>query len=213
MTRRFWTMLNLRLHGALVALCSLVLVVACGTASESQTPERSGGPRQSDDAVVATVGERDITLADVDAKLRQTNMSVFQELYNARRAVLGELVAEMLLAEEAAARGVTTEELVAEEITARAAPVTDEDVEAFYEQNRARLGGQTFEQIGGQIREFMVARSEQAARQAFIDGLRDDADVAIDLEAPRVPIQVASNERVKGPEDAQVTIVEYSDFQ
>jgi len=206
-------MSKIRRLGALMTLCSLFLVVACGTASQSQTPARSGGEGQSDDAVVAMVGERSINLADVNGKLRQTNMSVFQELYNARQAVLGELVAEMLLTAEAESRGVTVDELVAEEISSRITPVTDEDVQAFYDQNRARLGGQTLEQIGGQIRDFMVARNEQAARQTFIDGLRADADVSIDLSPPRVPIVVASGERVKGSEAAEVTIVEYSDFQ
>lgn len=203
--------LNLCRNSFVVAVCSMLLVVACGTASQSQTESR--GVQQSDDAVVATVGERAISLGDVDQKLLETNMSVFQELYNARRAVLGELVAEILVNAEAESRGVTPEELLAEEVSSRVTEVGDAEVRAFYEQNRGRLGGQTFEQLSGQIREFMVARNEQAARQSFIDGLRADAEVAIALEAPRVPVVVASNERVKGPEDAEITIVEYSDFQ
>lgn len=203
--------LNFCRNSAILAASSLLLVIACGTASESQTPAKVSNP--TDDTVVATVAGRSIRLADVDQKLLETNMNVFQELYNARRAVLGELVAEMLLNDEAASRGISPEELIAEEISSVVPPVTEAEVQAFYEQNRARLGGQTFEQISGQIREFMVARNEQAARQSFIDGLRVDAEVAIALEAPRVPVVVASGERVKGAEDAEITIVEYSDFQ
>lgn len=205
--------LNFCRHGAIVAAASLLLAVACGTASQSDARSRAKGNQPSDESVVATIGESTITLGELDQKLLETNMNVFQELYNARREVLGELVAEMLLSAEAAARGMSQDELVAEEITARVAPVAEADVQAFYEQNRARVGGQTLEQVGGQIREFMVARNEQAARQAFIDGLRADADVAIALEAPRVPIMVASRERIRGSEDAEITIVEYSDFQ
>ncbi len=205
--------LNFRRHDAIVAVGSLLLAVACGTASQSQMQSQAKGNQRSDETVVATIGERTITLGDVDQKLLETNMNVFQELYNARRQVLDGLVAELLLSEEAAARGMTQDELVAQEITAQVPPVTEADVEAFYEQNRASLGGQTLAQVGGQIREFMVARNEQSARQAFIDGLRADANVAIALEAPRVPVVVASNERIRGREDAEITIVEYSDFQ
>ena len=205
--------LNYCRHGAIVGVASLLLAVACGTASQSDARARARSNPPSDETVVATIGESTITLADVDQKLLETNMTVVQELYNARREVLGELVAEMLLSEEAAARGMTQDELVAEEITARVAPVAESDVEAFYEQNQARLRGQTLEQVRGQIRDFMVARNEQAARKAFIDGLRADADVAIALEVPRVPVVVASNERTRGSEDAEITIVEYSDFQ
>jgi len=205
--------LNFWRYGAFATVASLLLAVACGTASHSETQVQAKGNQRSDELVVATIGERTITLGDVDQKLLETNVSVFQELYNARREVLGELVAELLLSEEAAARGITQEELVAEEISAQVPPVTDAEVQAFYEQNRARLRGQTLEQMNGQIREFMVARNEQAARQAFIDGLRADANVSIALEAPRVSVVVASNERIRGPEDAEITIVEYSDFQ
>ena len=136
-----------------------------------------------------------------------------QELYNARREVLGELVAEALLNAEADSRGISQDELVQQEITEKVEPVTDADIETFYAQNQNRLGGQTLEQIGPQIRQFMVARNEQVARQAFIDELKAEAGVVIALEPPRVPIMVAVGERVKGPEDADVTIVEYSDFQ
>jgi len=202
--------LNSRHQGAIVTVASLLLTAACGTASQSQ-PQARANP--SDETVVATIGGATITLEDVDRKLLETNMTMLQELYNARREVLGELVAEKLLLEEAASRGITQEELVAEEITAKVAPVAEADLQAFYEQNSARLGGQTLEQVSGQIREFMVARNEQAARQTFIDGLRADADVAIALEAPRVPVVVASHERTRGPEDAEITIIEYSDFQ
>jgi len=198
-------------HSFVAAVSSLALVAACGNASQSQTQTPSA--QQSDDTVVATVGGRPISLGDVDQKLLETNISVFQELYNARRAVLGELVAEMLLSAEAESRGVTQDELIAEEISSRIAPVSEAEVQAFYDQNRARLGGQTFDQIESQIREFMVARNEQAARQSFIDGLRAETEVAIALDAPRVPVVVASGERIKGAEDAKITIVEYSDFQ
>lgn len=204
--------LTLCQHGAIVAVGTLLMTVACGSASQSQTQSATRG-QQSEDAIVATVGERSISLADVDQKVLETNMSVFQELYNARREVLGELVAEALLSQEAFERGISEDELVAEEITSMIAPVTDADVEAFFEQNSARLGGQTLEQIGGQIRGFMVARNEQIARQAFIDKLRAEAGVSIALEAPRVPVVVAAGERIRGPEGADITIVEYSDFQ
>ncbi len=205
--------LNVRHHGVVIAVGSLLLAVACGTASQSQTQSQGTGNQSSEDRVVATIGESSITLGDLDRKVLETNMSLFQKLYNARREVLGELIAELLLSEEAAARGMTPDELVAQEITAQVTPVPEAEVQTFYEQNRARFGGQTLEQMSDQIRGFMVARNEQAVRQAFIDGLRADANVAIVLEAPRVSVLVASSERMRGPEDAEVTIVEYSDFQ
>lgn len=193
----------------LVTSCTLLVSVACGSASQSQTTDE----RPADDDVVARIGDREITMSDLDEKVMASNMSVFQELYNARREALGELVADALLSEEAARRGISTDELVQQEIASKVTPVTEADIEAFYNQNKGRLGGQTLEQISGQIREYMMARNEALVRQGYIDGLREKANVEIALDPPRVPIVVADHERIKGSSDAKVTIVEYSDFQ
>jgi hypothetical protein len=193
-----------------VALAGVLsLSVACEKAPASQASTGSRDPG----IVAARVGDREITLKEVDEKAVQTNMKAFQELYNARRQALEELVAEALLDDEARSRGTTREELVAQEIESKIAPVTSEEVELFFNQNRARLGQQTLEQIGPQIREFLEARNGAMARESYLEGLRAKANVAISLDPPRVPIVVARGERLKGPMDAPVTIVEYSDFQ
>jgi hypothetical protein len=108
---------------------------------------------------------------------------------------------------------VSKEELVAQEIDAKLPEVSAEDVQTFFDQNRDRLGGQTLDQIGGQIREFLISRNGAVAKQKYIAGLRAKTTVDVTLEPPRVEITVARNERTKGPEEAPVTIVEYSDFQ
>lgn len=166
-----------------------------------------------DETVVAKVGDREFTLDEVDARAVRTSMKTYQELYNVRRDALEDLIADALLEQEADSRGITVEELVSAEIEAKLEPVSDDEVETFYNANRSRLRGQNLEQIGGQIREFLEAQNEAAVREDFIDELKSAAGVAIALEPPRVPLQVAEAERVKGPDDAKVTIIEYSDFQ
>ena len=169
---------------AMVLAGALLLSVACGTASQSQTHsevgEASGGSVES---VVARIGDREITMSELDQKVLATNVKIFQDLYDARRAALGDLVADALLAREAEKRSITVDELVEQEITSDVTPVTDEDIEAFYEQNSVRLRGQTLEQVGPQIREFMESRNEGIVRQSYIDGLRDQASVHVALFA------------------------------
>ncbi len=196
---------------AMVLAGALLLSVACGTASQSQN--RSEVVEASGGSVVARIGDREITMSELDQKVLATNVKIFQDLYDARRAALGELVADALLAREAEKSSVTVDELVEQEITSEVTPVTDEDIEGFYEQNRVRLRGQTLEQVSPQIREFMETRNEGIVRQSYIDTLRDEASVQVALSPPRVPVTVASNERIRGSADAEVTIVEYSDFQ
>jgi hypothetical protein len=199
-----------RLGFSVAAAAATLAAVACDEAAVSRAAT-SSGPSQS--GVVARVGEREITLDQVDEKARLANMKAFQELYEARKDALEGLVADALLEQEARAQGVSREDLEAKEIRAKVVPVDSPAVEAFYNQNRARLGGQSLEDLGPQIRAFLVSRSEAAARETYLAELRAKAKIDISLDPPRVPIQVAANERIKGPSSAPVTIVEYSDFQ
>jgi hypothetical protein len=160
------------------------------------------------------VGEREITLEEVDARALKANMAVFQQLHDARLQAVEELLAEALLEEEAKERGITAEELEAQEIRSKVREVTTQDVESFFNQNRARIPpGQTLEQLSGQIREYLAARNELSAREGYLSELRAKANVDVSLEPPRVPVTVAEGERVKGPAGAPVVNVEYSDFQ
>ena len=195
---------------------ALCLSVSCDKAPASQTAEaRTGSAPDSDVSnVVARVGEREITLGEVDERALKANMAVFQQLYDARRQAVEELLAEALLDGEAAKLGITREELETREIRSKIPEVTAKDVEDFFNQNRARMPpGQTVEQLSGQIRQYLTARNEVTTRESYLSGLREKAKVDVTLEPPRVSIAVAGGERVRGSEGAPVTIVEYSDFQ
>lgn len=187
----------------------LLIAAACGGASSVASPR---GPAPESE-VVARIGDREITLAQVDARALRSNLSAYQALYQARRSAIEELVAEALLEAEARSRGLTRDDLVEREIESEVPEVTEEDVEQFYVQNQAQLRGQTLEQIGAPIREFLTERSAADARERYLAELRGKTAVDVTIEPPRLPIEVAPGERVKGPLDAPVTIVEYSDFQ
>ena len=184
------------------------LLLAAGCEGPSPRTVASSGT-----SVVARVGDRAITLEEVDQKAIASNRSVYQELYDARRSAVETLIAEELLTQEAKKRGVSKDELIEQEITPNIDTVTDSDVEAFYNQNRNRMGGRSIEQIGEQIKAYLQTQSERQARESFVDKLKENAGIEIALEPPRVPVTVADNERVKGGRAAKVTIVEYSDFQ
>lgn len=196
--------------GVVIASAAVLVGVACDQAAVSRASTSVG---ESQKGVVARVGDQEITLDQVDARARQSNMRAFQELYDARKDALDELVADALLEQEARARGMSKEDLETKEIQSKVPPVSQQDVEAFYNQNRGRLGGQSLENIGPQIRDFLVSRNQAVARQGYVAELRAKAKIDISLDPPRTPIEVAKNERIKGPWDAPVTIVEYSDFQ
>jgi protein-disulfide isomerase len=197
----------------------LLLLVSTAVEAKRSKPakneEPAAGQAQGEVAanVAAEVGQKKITLDEVDAKAKTMDAKPYQALYEARRLALGELIAEQLLDLEAAARGMTREALVEQEITAKAQPVTDADVEAFYKENQARMRGRTLEDSKGQIQQHLTATRLAEARQSYLDQLEAKAGVRQHLEPPRVEVLVAANDPRKGPADAPIQIVEFSDFQ
>jgi protein-disulfide isomerase len=200
---------RLRLAAAACLLCGLSL--AC-SAREGASPETGSPSRQ----VVAEMAGKPVTLGALDAWIKEDlyKHEVAQkspsELFELRSDALDRMLAEQLLANEAKRKGVTVEELMKQE-SAKAPAVTDEEVSAFFEQNKARVGDKTLEQLATPIRNHLEHQKKQEAWTNYVNGLRDQAKVVIKLEEPRV--KVAASGPAQGPEGARVTIVEFSDFQ
>jgi protein-disulfide isomerase len=186
-------------------------VAACSTAAQQART-------QSPTDVVATVGSTTITLAQVDEQAMQQpagsfgNVKLAQALYQARHAALEELIGDALIAQEAAARGIDRNVLVQQEILSKAAAPTDEDVNAFYRANQERLRGATLDQVRSAIGNYLTDDRKRAAREAYVERLKGKTAVRVMLEAPRSSVSAASGAS-KGPADAPVEIIEFSDFQ
>lgn len=166
---------------------------------------------QSDAA--AKFGSETISLKEIDDKLLKTNMKLAQDLYNARKATLDQLLLERLLAADAKAKNVTVDDVIKEKVAEKVQPVTDAEVSAYYEANKGRMGGKTLEQVGPQVRQQLVSQKQNVARDALLRELKQKAQVKVMLDAPRATVTLAANDPVKGPATAKVTIVEFSEFQ
>ncbi|MCZ6696807.1 MAG: hypothetical protein O7A63_09750 [Acidobacteria bacterium] len=200
-----------RLLGGFLLAGVLLCGTACGAASgEAASKDDTGG---GNSAIAAQVGDRKITVEEIDEAAMKTNMQAYQSLYTARRAALDRMITDILVEQEAAEQGLAVEKLYEQHLNAANTAVTEEDVKKYYDDNSARLGGKTLELVQAQIRQYLQGQKINAARTAFVDGLKKKAGVTIALEAPRAPVVIAANDPFKGPEDAPITIVEFSDFQ
>lgn len=166
--------------------------------------------RNADREVLATVNGIAITEADLSSNDRL--LSLEREYKRNRQALLEEAlqaeIQERILEQEAKARGITKEQLLA---TIAPPPITQEAINQVYEENRAQLNNVPIQQVEGQIRQFLTQRGEQQARQTFFAGLEDKYKVDVKLEPIRE--NVAAKGPSKGPANAPVTIVEFSEFQ
>ena len=191
--------------------CAGLSVLACQAVwAQPQAKPDAPAPKAG---VAAYVGGEAITVQDLDAKVLKTNMKLAQSLYDARRAALDQVIMERLLGPDATAKGITVDQLIRERIAEKVKPVTDADVEEYYKGNSARMGGKTLEQTSGQIRTFLTSQQENQARESLLAQLKQKAEIRITLDVPRAEVTVAANDPAKGPPDAKVTIVEFSDFQ
>lgn len=187
----------------------LGLMLAVAVAGPNDKP----GPSGAGADVAAYVGGEPVSVQELDAKILKSNMKLAQSLYDARRAAVDEIILDKLLGPEASAKGVAVADLLKQRMAERAAPVTDAEVEAFYNSNKARMGGKPLEQSADQIKNYLASQREIETRNVILTELKAKTDVRIVLAVPRVEVAVAANDPVKGPANAKVTVVLFSEFQ
>jgi protein-disulfide isomerase len=210
------------LAAPLVALALLVALPACAQQDEAVAADASAQAPAGDDAVVARVQGKQITMSEleasageqlkgVEAQLLQCQRQAEQGRFQVLQSTLQEQIQQRLVAAEAEKAGQSPEAYLAAELESKVAPVTDADVEAFFNENKQRIGDRTLEQVGPQIRQYLEQQNRAQVEQAFYAGLAEKYEVDFLLEPPRT--QVAAEGPSRGPENAPVTIVEFSDFE
>jgi predicted DsbA family dithiol-disulfide isomerase len=164
-------------------------------------------------AVVATAKGLAITEADLDAAVGSKLFSLETEAYNRKLKVLDDLIETRLEAQEAVARKISVDELVKTEVSDKTAPVSDADVNATYDRVKSRLpAGKTEAELKSLIAAQMRQRHEEARRREFHRELREKAGIRVLLDPPRLSV-AEGGDPSKGPKDAPVTMIEFSDFQ
>jgi hypothetical protein len=195
------------IRATLPALMLGFCLVGCAQAAESEEPAEGSAPK-----VAAEVAGKPITFDALDEHMRKVNPQAIQAYYDARRAALNLLMSERLMEAEAEARQISPQELQ-QQILAAAPQVTAADVERFYNDNQNRMGGQSLDAMRQRIQGYLVSQNQQQAMGTFLTGLKEKQGVVVHMEPPRAEVRIAENEPDKGPKDAPVQIVEYSDFQ
>ena len=199
-------------RGAVTALALALAGLVSPACADGSAATGAAAKPAAEPSVVAEVGGKPITLAELEASMAPQ----LDQLERQRRKLLedglGRLIDERLIEAEAAARGVTVEALLEAEVQSKSGAVTDEEAAAFYEENKARVGNRTLEQLMPQIKSYLSNQRSTGARDALVASLRSKHATRILLEPDRAPV-VAGDSPAKGPADAPVTIVEFSDFQ
>jgi len=172
-------------------------------------PTLATGPNDA----VAKVDDKTITLHEANETALSFSARTPQDLYDLQKRAIDALVDEHLLTQEAKKRGVTSEALIRQEITSKVTPATEPEAKAWFDKNPNRVSGRQFDQIKGQIQQFIGSERLNQVRTTYLSTLRSAAKISVMLEPPRADIKIAENKPVKGPREAAISIIEYSDFQ
>jgi protein-disulfide isomerase len=196
------TRTSLLLAGALSAS------VACAASTPAPAaPAAPGGD------VVAKVDGKAITNAELLKAAEAQLGKLKQQEYDIKKRVLDDMINQMLIDKEAGLRKISAEELVHAEVDAKAADVTDVEVNGFYDANKARFPqDKTEQELKGLIRTSLQQQKVNDRRVAFLAEQRTKYGVQLLLDPPRATIGLGAA-AIKGPATAPVTIVEFSDFQ
>ncbi len=164
-----------------------------------------------DNKVVARIGERVITLGEVDQGIRLRLNQIEWKRYELR---LWRLENE-LLSMEAVQQGLSVKELKKKEIN-NVVSVSEQEIRKVYESNRKwQLAKTPYEKIKGKITAQLKAKKKEFQKQKYLDQLKKDYSVSFSLPRP-LPLTLNENPRQgpeKGPSEAAITVIIFTDFE
>jgi len=155
-----------------------------------------------------------IRRAEVDRSAGKALSNLREQLYRLERQKLDDYIGATLLSREAKDRGVSVSTLMEQEVNANTPAVSEEEIQAFYETNKARIGAE-LDKVHDQIRDYLHEQKNEARKNEYFKSLRSKAKVTSYLKPPpvyraEVPFTGAP---IRGTERAPVTIVKFEDFQ
>lgn len=172
------------------------------------------GADSSKNESLAEVNGETITVEELKRALGAKLANLEEQIYDLKRQELDSLIAQKLLVQEAAKRKISVAELLDAEVTAKVGLVTETEIDAFYQANKARIRGDEAE-IRQKIRAFLQQQKLTARREAFVESLRSQGKVVVRLQPPpAIRVEVSTEGApIRGAADAPVTVVEFSDFE
>ncbi len=202
------------------ALTLALAAASVGACADAQTAPPQAPAAGTGDAgqVVATVGDRTFTLKDVETRWQSDDPGerarVTQLLYQHRRQSLDQLVGDYLVEQAATKAGTTKEKYLEAELAKRRGAISDADIQKVYEDNRDRVGASTVADLKDSITKFITQNRDAQNLAILVTELKAAGPaVRIALDPPRTDVTVADDDPVRGPKDAPITIVEFSEYQ
>jgi protein-disulfide isomerase len=196
-----------------------ILLTIITILTQAAMAQEKAGPKPQ---VVASVQGVAITTDDlnkaaaadfenIELQKKQLEAQYAQARHQILETNLKRIIQDKLFSAEAAKRGITKDQLIKLEITDKLKEPTQKEIDDYYEANKARIGSAK-EWVSDQIKNLLSQQNRTQVTEAFVESLKKTYPVLSNLKPLRFKIE-ADGHPAKGPKDAPVTIVEFSDFQ
>jgi len=164
---------------------------------------------QDNSTVVAEIGGHAVTADQLLEKEAGKLLQARYKYYLAERDALQEYIDNELLELQAKKESISVDELLKRHVTVNIQEPTEDQLRFYYE------GVQTdeaYEIARPKIIDTIHQLRETKARQAYIQSLREQFGVVVELTQPTGHVEVGNAPRL-GPENAPVQIVEFADYE
>jgi predicted DsbA family dithiol-disulfide isomerase len=193
----------------------LIVVLALCPIASSAGEQNEHNPKAvflASGSTIATIGDKQITITDIQQVLERRLLKSRTDTYNALLAVVDNMVESELLNQEAKRRKLSPTTLIEREINAKVAFPTDLEARAVYEATKFNYSDQTETAAIKVITEKLRQDRLYKRRVELLSELRGRYNPEIHLEPPRAgePIGIAP---WRGANEAPITIVTFSDFE
>jgi len=183
--------------------CILLSVAAVACAQE---------PANAGDPAVAKMGDEVITASELETLTGSSLVALRQQIYDAQVSKLEVEIFQRLVQKAAAAAGMTEGEYLRSRIDEMVGEPDEGEIVKLMSQYRSQLAGDDL-QARAQIVQALTQREKQQRSQELRQVLFAEAGVEILLEPPRVEVAIADGTPFRGPVDAPIVLIEYTDFQ
>jgi len=190
---------------ALVAFTALVTWGISRPRSVAYLPQANQGE------VLATVDGSEITRQAVEEIAPDQFIQAKQQLHDLTERALAQAINQKLVGLQAEKEGLEVDALIERDVTSELTAPTDAQIDSIYDVYRDQLNNAPRDSVAPQISEFLARQQHNAAMETYLAQLRSQYEVRDYLEPARIEMEAIGPS--KGPDDAPVTLVEFSDFE
>jgi len=150
-------------------------------------------------------------LAALESKKAESPATYERDKLLILHRAMGAIIEDKLITLEAAQDKMTKEQLLYAEVESNVPTPSSEEIEAFYQANKAQIPAPHDEALP-MVKKYMMDQARSHYEDVLFNTLKRKFPVKVFLDPIRVDVPTAGFPS-RGPDNAVVTIVEFSDFQ